>query len=64
MKKGVIGFFVGLFFLTILFVCVTLAMSSIHGVNFVQEIQSWFNVKPVTPPVDEGVQAMINLLKL
>lgn len=41
MKKGVIGFIVGLLIVAVVFVCTVLVMSSINNRTFTEEIKSW-----------------------
>ena len=65
MSKGLKGFLIGLFALVLIFIITVLIMASVHGVNFVEEIQSWFKAVEEVPkePVEEATKAFINLLK-
>lgn len=60
MNKGLKGFLIGILAVALIFVCTVLILASVHGVNFVEEIQSWFASKP---PIEETVTA-IRLLKI
>lgn len=66
MSKGFKGFLIGLFVLVIAFVVTVLIMASIHGVSFVEEIQSWFKFAEELPEetVKQGTETFVNLLKM
>ena len=62
MKKALIGFFIGLFIVVVVFCVVTLILANQHDVTFIQEISSWFQaVEDTTEPVVETI-AKINVI--
>lgn len=61
MKKGLLGFLIGLLVVAIVFVVTVLIMASVHGVNFIEEIQSWFNTAKDVLPGDS--ETALNVAK-
>lgn len=53
MKKGLIGFLVGLFVIAVVFISTVSIMSSVNKRTFTEEINSWFDTEKTETLPDE-----------
>lgn len=61
-KKIILGIIITLLVIAVAFVITVLVMASVHDVSFVEEIKSWFDVAETVPKVEEGTEAIANIL--
>lgn len=60
MKKGILGFLVGIFVIAVVFVSTVFIMADTHGNTFAGEIKSWFETEETTEIPDDVVDDNVN----
>ena len=63
-KKLLLGIIITLLFIAVAFIVTVLVMASVHGLSFVEEIQSWVGVSETVSKVEGSVKAMTNVFRI